>query len=326
MELLKVIDMEILQAQRHSRGSGTGISKTGYNPNSNMSLNVGKKRPWVRLIKIPKIKGIDRDGEIMRTGLFYHANASRAKRIRCAMIGNHLILGKLDIPRFVLFSGKMWQNALSFRVLVLLLFSMLLTNGCATLYLQEYKTKKIEEYRYLQAKDGLTVAIYPLTNKEENETFFGIDIANTNILPILVIAENRNASSSFILSKDRCSIKVGAVPTVRVAGREQAVSDGEGQAILLTSVGAIGGLLPFSGAVLGASKIISDASIIQHSFTVNELQTHTLSPGKVAHGFVYFKLPEENNVSGQWNFHLEAIDLRDKTIRQFDFIFPWRRE
>lgn len=206
------------------------------------------------------------------------------------------------------------------RILCWTLSLTILLNGCSTLHLPDYEAQPINNYSNFQVKDGLTVAIHPLTGKEEVLKYFGTDLLSSNILPVFVIAENRSSSSSFILSKERSTMKAGQLEVDFGTDSSKAASESGGETVQMVGVLLISLPLLFVGA-----KMISNATVIKHNFVVNELQMKTLSPGKVTHGFVYFQLPEERLVLDQWVIHLEALDLRSKDIKYFDIEFEWER-
>ena len=85
----------------------------------------------------------------------------------------------------------------------------ILFQGCASLHLPEYKPQTIDRYPHAQVKDGLAIAANPLIDKEEVVKYFGADLLSLDVLPVLVVAENRSLSSSFVLSKEQFSLKGG---------------------------------------------------------------------------------------------------------------------
>ena len=88
-------------------------------------------------------------------------------------------------------------------VLGWLLVAVLLSEGCSTKKLPEHPTQPLSSYPYSEVKDGLTVAIQPLTNPQESERYFGTDLLSSGIFAVFVSAENRGSPSTFILLKER---------------------------------------------------------------------------------------------------------------------------
>ncbi len=200
-----------------------------------------------------------------------------------------------------------------------LLSIMIVLHACTTLQLPEYQAKPLARYPSSLSKDGLSVAIHPLTDGEENEKYFGTDLVSNGILLVFVIARNEG-SSSFILKKDQFSLGNIDRLTESTSDRERFGSESGGKGVLLVGALLISLPLQFLGG-----KMISNATIIKQNFLVKELQTETLSPGKTTQGFVYFRLPEERVSQNQWHIHLEAVDLKTKETEPFNLSFQWDR-
>jgi hypothetical protein len=189
-----------------------------------------------------------------------------------------------------------------------------LVNGCTTLQLPLYTPQPIHRYNNVQVKDGLAVAVQPMLDVEENEKYFGTNLLALNILPAFVISENRHASSSFILLKDRISLSAGQHA---VAGSpDKARSEATAEAIGWTSVA----LISFPLATI-AVKMMSDATVVNRNFKAQEFQTKTLSPGQSAQGFVYFQLPQGVKLPDQGTIRLEALEAINKEVARFEFTF-----
>ncbi|MGR9053802.1 MAG: hypothetical protein ACU84J_14245, partial [Gammaproteobacteria bacterium] len=165
---------------------------------------------------------------------------------------------------------------------------------------------------------GLSITVHPLSKKEIDEIFM-IDLLDKGVLPILIIADNRNASTSFILSKKKVAVvDQKAIKTINI-NRTKVVSDTAGE-VMSEGVSAI---LPLPLIVAGA-KMTSDAQVIQHNLGVKELQSRTLDPNQSAHGYVYFQFPK-SGVEKLNNFHvlIEAIDTFDFQLISFDIPFNY---
>ncbi|GEM_PF-4291467 len=87
------------------------------------------------------------------------------------------------------------------------LLSLAFFTGCATMRLPDYEASSSSSYKHVNTQNKLSLAINPLTDKQEIEKYFGMDLLSANTLPILVIAENNNPVSSFIISKDRIFLR-----------------------------------------------------------------------------------------------------------------------
>jgi hypothetical protein len=186
--------------------------------------------------------------------------------------------------------------------------------------LPDYQSQPFNQYQHSQVNDGLAVAIHPIANKEESKKYFGVDLLSNNVLAVHVVAENRSSSSSFILSKDQFSMRIGRSEKISASSPNK-VGSGAG-AKRMHIAGAALGSLPL---LMVGGKMSSNASIIKHNFAVKELQKQILSPGETVEGFVYFQLPEKGDIQNQLTFHLEAQDLRNKVKKNFDYNYNYRK-
>jgi hypothetical protein len=180
--------------------------------------------------------------------------------------------------------------------------------------LPPYEAQSIDNYKNIQVKDGLVVAMHPIIDAQESERYFGTDLLSSHILAVLLLSENRAPSSSFILSKEHISLGAG-LPEVQQA-RDKVRSEAAGEAVAWT------GAVLISPLMMGiAMKLLSDATVINHNFKAREFQTKTLSPGQRAEGFLYFQLPEKKKLPGQWVIHIKAIEAINKGTKDFTFTF-----
>lgn len=240
------------------------------------------------------------------------------------MLGATQLLLKIKMKKFRKRDDKMIHKSKTYhnhKIIVWTVLSIFIMNGCSTMHLPDYQSQPFSQYQHSQVKDGLAVAIHPLTTKEENKKYFGTDLLSANILAVLVVAKNRSSSSSFILLKDRFSMGIGQSEKNSVSGRNKISSETGGQVMAIAGATLISFPLLFIGA-----KMISDASVIKHNFAVKELQKKTISPGETVEGFVYFPLPEKEDIPGQLAFHLKAQDLKSKGIKKFDYTYNFRKE
>jgi len=217
--------------------------------------------------------------------------------------------------RSCLFSRKA-RSKLRFRKMLVCVLSLVLVfNGCATMRLPEHEAQSFDQYKHAQVKSELAVAIQPLTDEKDIKEYFGTNLMSMNVLPIFITAENRNSSSSFILSKDRFSLG-SAQSAHNNLGQAGSGRESAGQ-----SVAVVGAVLISLPMLFAGMKMVSDSTVIKHNLKVKELQTNTLSPGEKIQGFAYFQLPDKKTRPNQWNLHLEALDTRSKKTEGFDFTF-----
>lgn len=185
--------------------------------------------------------------------------------------------------------------------------------------LPDYEAQPLDHYSNSLVKDGLAISIRPLTDKQEVKKYFGADLLSANIIPVFVLAENRNSSSSFILSKDRISLKTSQSGYGSSPGKEKIGSESTAEALGVAGV-VLGSLL--LGVI--AAKFKSDAGAIRRNATIKELQTKTISPGKSIHGFTYFELPNNNGSSSKLTMHIEVLELKKNATINYVFSFEWK--
>src|SRR2546426_6445044 len=74
--------------------------------------------------------------------------------------------------------------------------------GCTAARLPDYAPLAPDEYRHHATREGLTIAIHPMTQPSEIERYFGTDLLAHDVLPVAVVVRNENTKSSFIIQRD----------------------------------------------------------------------------------------------------------------------------
>src|SRR5438874_5838500 len=95
------------------------------------------------------------------------------------------------------------KHSLRAILLVLPSITLFLQTGCATMKVTELKAGSADSYAQHEQKGGVAVGIHPMTDKKEIKQTFKVDLLEKGLLPILLVAENQSASSSFILAKEK---------------------------------------------------------------------------------------------------------------------------
>lgn len=182
----------------------------------------------------------------------------------------------------------MWTNSrrAGLRcVPVLMVLCAGLLPGCMTMDVPPDKIKPLSAYPVKLEQQGLTIAVNALNRKEIDEVF-GTDLLDDGILPVLVVAENRSPSTSFVLPKNKVAVAdAKAVPSGKVEGVGQTKEAVGG------TISAAGVILMSPLALLG-TKLSSDAGVVMHGLGLKEFQSHTVDPGQTVHGYVYFPYPK----------------------------------
>lgn len=208
--------------------------------------------------------------------------------------------------------------------IIIISFLSLQVMGCAAMQLSPYQNKPFSSFTNTMPKDNLNIAVQPMTDKGEQEKYFGRVLTDEAILPVFIIVENRNSSKSFVLNADLITLqnKITKATCPRPVKTDAAVtSGGEG---MLWAAKAFFILFPIGLIValpLGSNgeKIIADATVIHHGLVDKGLYTHTLSPGKSVGGFVYFLLPGDKVNLKDLSLIVQSSELRTKTVQNFEF-------
>jgi hypothetical protein len=186
--------------------------------------------------------------------------------------------------------------------------------GCATLKLPVYPTRALGDYLFVNTADGLRVSLDPVVVAKTSEAYFGTDLLAQGILPVFVQAENTHPNKSFVVSRAYVQLSGGASAVGGTSKENPAAESGKaGEAVAVVSA-----LLVSPIGFVMAGKMISDADVITHNLAVKELQTHTLSPGKAAQGFVYFRVRDGAVAPKTLSFHVTVLDLH--TQRQVHIV------
>jgi hypothetical protein len=177
--------------------------------------------------------------------------------------------------------------------MIILLFISMQMAGCGAEKISPYHANALNTYSNQAAKNDLHIAIQPMTDKEEQEKYFGVALTDVGILPVYVIAENRSASHRFMLRDDRISLRN------KITNRSypkplqtDAADDSHLEGAKRTSLIAGNVLLsaPLLFTSLGLARNSERVKVIQDSMFDKTLYTQTISPGKTAGGFAYFKI------------------------------------
>ena len=196
------------------------------------------------------------------------------------------------------------------NVMVLLVGCLSILSGCAGIRIPEMTVKPITEYRFSQEQEGLRIAVDPFLKEERLKTFFGADLLSHGILPLLIVAENLDPKSTYLIEQKSFSFAVKAEQQSDITeGMDHpSVSVPEGartyettSSIFVTSTGIIApGLTLIALPVLlpldiHFKKIRADIRNINENLEKKAFVDRTISPGELASGFVYFQIKDRES-------------------------------
>jgi len=187
--------------------------------------------------------------------------------------------------------------------------------GCAPMKIPAYQSEPFDTYKNKLSKSDLHIAVKPMTDRLEQDKYFGKVLANEGILPVFIIAQNRSSSQRFMLRDNLISLQQKtmksrfAKPTQKDAADD---SDLEG----LRGASQIAGSIVLS---LALAKYSVDTKAIQDSMFDKTLYTQSVLPGKTAEGFAFFKLPDAKTGIEGLLLNIEVSDMDTKTVYDFEF-------
>jgi hypothetical protein len=79
-------------------------------------------------------------------------------------------------------------------------FSLVMV-GCSYTLAPNVVVKPASQYKLCQEYEGLKVAVDPYLDKERTNDSFQFDLLSYGFLPVLIVIENHNPKSGFILNK-----------------------------------------------------------------------------------------------------------------------------
>ncbi len=133
----------------------------------------------------------------------------------------------------------------------------LVLTGCTALKLPEYTIKSSDQHLLSQTNDGLFVTVEFFYDEEKIQQYFGINLLEKNILPVFILANNHNSSSSFLLFKEKFSLNKSNDKEQMQPTNTTSVSSSTGEGVAIAGAALISMPLLFIGA-----KMIADTSVI----------------------------------------------------------------
>ena len=191
--------------------------------------------------------------------------------------------------------------------------------ACSAKRLPDYTPQPINHYNH-NTQNGLTVAIYPMTQKTEIKEYFGTDISEYGILPVFVLAQNQNSEKNFIIQKKEIEL----LDVEKAQNTSENVGDRSGES---EAIGVAGAVLLSPALIIIDVMLESQAAEIKRNFRTKEFQQAVISPGSTTSGFVYFQLPKtyENQNQRQFQIQVKAMEIKSKTFLRYSHIFDWKR-
>jgi hypothetical protein len=171
--------------------------------------------------------------------------------------------------------------------------------ACIAKKFADYPTRQVSECSVSGEKAGLKIGLLPLDDPKEEETYFHTNMTAKGLVPVYVVMQNSRTEGSFLFEKAK--ITFGSVNS-GVSGPQVHSTSGT----VMSIVGA-GGVL----GIIGSVKVVH-ASEVEENLIKNELQSKTISPGTLLHGFLYVKV---TNGSPRERIHI-SIPFTDTSTNE----------
>jgi hypothetical protein len=205
----------------------------------------------------------------------------------------------------------------------------------------EFPVKKCLEYDSKKMVDNVCMALLPIQEEHEIDKYFGHSLYSANILPILIVTENTNKDSSFILPTDEPKIyffKLDEItketptqksdrPTSNIDVKKEIYEYGDTQWKEGRSERIVRGFI--TGLGMGIAGIISEASTVDpgedihtsaYSVTRKSLRKETLSPLETESGFIFVNLPNDIDINQRLFVNISIKNMKSGKESEFVFI------
>jgi len=182
-----------------------------------------------------------------------------------------------------------------------------------TIKVESIKEQSINNYKHLKSINGLSVALQPITRKDDVIKYFGINLIENGVYPIYVTIENQT-NSSFQLQLENMAfdgkknISGGDAVQTMPSAEERAASAAAGY--IFIGAASLTALFKHEPA-----KLIN----IRHNLRKISYRNQTISPGKKGSGFIYFTTPKQSSSSTYADVSLEVFNINEKSNVHFNF-------
>lgn len=174
-----------------------------------------------------------------------------------------------------------------------------------------------DNYKQHQEQEGLAIAIHPIVNRKEMFSYFNDDLFSKGILPVLIVAENKNKTQTYLISSDQVFLKDDSAGSTVIASSVDTRKTTYEKSYKGIGVVLVGGpmFLPFAFLDWGPSE---HSKIVQHNIVSKALQRKSLSPNQIHSGCIYLTLPQ-NNSTATATLVLISERINGESPLRFDF-------
>jgi len=205
-----------------------------------------------------------------------------------------------------------------------------LSAGCAKYSLPDIKVTSTELYNTHKEMEGLSMAIDPYIDKEKMDKFFGMNLTDKGIIPVMIIIEN-HSKSSYLVEKNAFSIAAldGSFAKDKSLTSERQSMTRTARAtsalMLAAPFAPFGGVAVIVGLPI-ASYFDNKEQEIHRQIGNNEISDKTLFPTESMHGFVYLQGPSASVLQRIESLSLSIKIKNMESGNVLDFSFPLRQK
>jgi hypothetical protein len=224
------------------------------------------------------------------------------------------------------------------KMCCLLLLLPLIFFACATDRPSVIDSQLTRQEGYEQIKEGLRIYVRPLLDEKEVKRYFGANLLDKNILPVFILAENKNPTRYFLIEPadqdDQASSNMPERKGDESRPKNDAsISSKDAKEMVnetdrdrfLVSTGVLGGpiiflaVLPF--AVMSDFQYgPTDASkSLQQALITQAFRKQTLTSGRTEQGFLYFQIPPDRPANRTIGILIKATDMETQEALFFRF-------
>src|SRR5579872_1050630 len=158
--------------------------------------------------------------------------------------------------------------------------------------------------------DDLAISVYPLTDSQDQKTYFGIDLTGEGVLPIWLSIANRSSTKSFLVDANDIKLAYGEV-AVQQTERSHSMIDERGALTVENAAGVGMGIGPVGLAVSLPIVLLSAGALarqdeVRRTLMVQQFYSRTVGPDQSAVGFVYGKSGRQNADLSKFRLSIEV--------------------
>jgi hypothetical protein len=146
--------------------------------------------------------------------------------------------------------------------------------------------------------DDLAISAYPLTDSQDQKTYFGLDLSGAGVLPIWLSITDRSSTKRFLVDAEDIKLAYGE-DSIQEAERSHSTIDDSG-ATAVENVAAVGmaagpiGLAVSLPILLISGDELARQDEIRRNLMVRQFYSRTIGPAQSAVGFVYGKRGQQD--------------------------------